>query len=101
MLVTARVDLTEGSRIVPPAGLSAKAAEDVTVRIYPPDASYTDLPYAQSLAAALDAVRRCRLISEGHAYDVHVQPAVAAAHFLTIHHYYLPAEGRELEARRG
>ena len=95
-MVMARLDLTECGRIAPPAGMSALDAENVTVRIFPPDASYDERPHEECLAAALDAIGRCRLIAEGHVMTVDMKPAVSAAAFLDVHSLYLPAEGTEI-----
>lgn len=96
MIATAVLDLTENGRIAPPALMSAHEAENVAVRIYPPDSSTTDLPYEERLAGALAAIARCRLIAEGHSMRVTIQPAVAAVAFLDAHEFHLPAEGTEI-----
>jgi hypothetical protein len=65
MMVTAHVDLTEGDTV-------AGRPDNVEVLLYADKPGDT----GASLDAALAAIGRCRLIREGHVYEVTMHPAM-------------------------
>lgn len=97
MYVRALIDLTERGRAAGPELMAQHVAERATVQIYPPTVEHVMADHEQSLSEALSAVRRCRLIAEGHATKIEF---LAATDTNTADpEFYMPAQGRELRQR--